>query len=106
MRSASPAPDLTRSAYLCLSLTAVPVARSLVSRDSHSRSPSLKRRRPSPPRSIFASRPIRSYQGSACWGRTAFAAASPMLQVVTNRAYELECALTQTAERDGDALEA
>jgi hypothetical protein len=34
------------------------------------------------------------------------AAASPMLQVVTNKAYELECALTQTAEGDGDVPEA
>ena len=83
MRSASPAPDLTSSAYRCMSRTGIPVARSLVSSDSQSRSPSLNRRRPSPPRSMSASRPIRSYQRSVCWERPHLAAASPMLQVVT-----------------------
>ncbi len=64
-------------------LTGIPVARSLVSRDSHSRSSSLNRRRPSPPRSMFTSRPIRSYQRRVCWDRPHFSAASPVVQVVT-----------------------
>ena len=46
-------------------------------------------------RSIAPSRPIRSYQRSVCGERPHFSAASPMLQVVTSSAYELERALTQ-----------
>src|SRR5271170_4955691 len=97
-----------------MSRTGMPVARSLVIVDSQSRSRSLNRRRPSLPRSMGGSRPMRSYQRRVCWDRPHFSAASPMVQVVTIRAYELERALTQmtslagtgTVEGDGDVLEA
>src|ERR1700689_976920 len=78
-----------------MSRTGMPVARSLVIVASQSRSRSLKRRRPSLPRSMAGSRPMRSYQRRVYWDRPHFAAASPMVQVVTIRAYELERALTQ-----------
>src|ERR1700722_12541228 len=78
-----------------MSRTGIPVARSLVSSDSQSRSLSPYRRRPSLPRSIAGSRPMRSYQRRVCWDRPHFSAASPTVQVVTIRAYELERALTQ-----------
>src|SRR5580704_13716875 len=101
-----------------MSRTGIPVARSLVSSDSQSRSPSPYRRRPSLPRSMAGSRPMRSYQRRVCWDRPHFSAASPMVQVVTIGAYELERALTQVAlfafvsagrgaaEGDGHVLEA
>src|SRR5580692_7201764 len=78
-----------------MSRTGMPVARSLAIVASQSRSRSLKRRRPSLPRSMAGSRPMRSYQRRVYWDRPHFAAASPMVQVVTIRAYELERALTQ-----------
>src|SRR6185312_17463498 len=66
-----------------MSLTGMPVSRSLVISESQSRSASLYRRRPSPPLATGPTRPMRSYQRSVCWDKPHLAAASPMLQVVT-----------------------
>src|SRR5580704_13437399 len=67
-----------------MSRTGIPVARSLVSSDSQSRSLSRNRRRPSLPRSMWPRRPMRSYQRRVCWDRPHFSAVSRMVQVVTS----------------------
>src|SRR5216683_2193364 len=66
-----------------MSRTGMPVARSLHSNSSQSRSASLKRLRPSAVRSMRPSRPIRSYQRSVCCVSPHFSAASLVVQPVT-----------------------
>src|SRR5580693_330243 len=67
-----------------MSRTGMPVARSLLSSSSQSRSASLKRRRPSAVRSMRSSRPIRSYQRSVYWVIPHFSAACLVVQPVTS----------------------
>src|ERR1700735_4068688 len=66
-----------------MSLTGIPVSRSLVMRVSQPRSESLNRRRPLASLATGPSRPMRSYQRSVCGDSAHFWAASLMLQVVT-----------------------
>src|ERR1700680_4663730 len=82
-----------------MSRTGMPVARSLHSNSSQSRSASLNRLRPSAVRSMRSSRPIRSYQRSVCCVSPHFSAASLVVQPIATPP-RLEVRAHSNANRD------